>query len=97
MESFTPYNVAIRWYDDAKEDPIARDVFAKSQLRKGEMWWAIKLRHALMILEDWSVYYTYKRLCVWWCAPDEQYIPTLLGKSISSSIDNQQSSFYVCS
>jgi hypothetical protein len=44
------------------------------------MWWAMERRHAYMVLEDWAVYYTYKRLCKFWCASDEQYIPTLLGK-----------------
>lgn len=74
VESFAPRNEPIQWFDMVIDKSMSRD-----QLRKGEMWWALELRHAFMIIEDWTIYYTYKRLCHFWCAPDEQYVPTLLG------------------
>lgn len=74
VESFRPRNEPIQWFDRVQTEPFARE-----QLRKGEMWTSMNLRHVLMVLEDWDLYYTYKRLCRFWCAPDEQYIPTLLG------------------
>ncbi|CAM6095572.1 unnamed protein product [Calypogeia fissa] len=84
VDSFKPKNQTLAWFDAANETPFARE-----KARKGEMWWAIQLRHALMVLEDWDIYYKYKRLCTWYCAPDEQYIQTLLGMKDPQGIENR--------
>lgn len=55
--------------------------FPRKKLRKGEMWMAMRRKHARMVVGDSKFYRKFKRNCkrsVRMCTPDEEYIQTLL-------------------
>ncbi|CAM6095573.1 unnamed protein product [Calypogeia fissa] len=92
VDSFLPSDGNLQWFDgtnNTKNKTHRKTPFAREDTRKGEMWWAMQLHHALMVLEDWNVYYAYKSLCRYPCASDEQYIPTLLGMKDPQGIENR--------
>lgn len=52
--------------------------FPTSELRKGEMWMALKRDHAKLVVSDSEIYLAFVAKCTWWCTLDEQYLQTLL-------------------
>lgn len=52
--------------------------FRVSDLRKGELWMALRRDHAKIVVSDTDIYFKFLAQCVWWCTWDEQYVQTLL-------------------
>lgn len=72
VESFLPHRKYLTWDTEPE--------FRNSSLRKGELWMAVHARHAVMILNDTTIFNKFNTSCKAWCGPDEQYIQTLLGQ-----------------
>lgn len=52
--------------------------FNRTDLRKGELWMAIRREHALTVVKDAEIHNKFLRDCKRWCTWDEQYVQTLL-------------------
>lgn len=52
--------------------------FRAMDLRKGELWMALRREHAKIVVSDTEIYFTFLARCTWWCTWDEQYVQTLL-------------------
>ena len=63
--------------------------FNKSDLRKGEVWMAIKRSHALAVVADHTIYAKFVAECHWFCTFDEEYFQTLLHLHDAGGIANR--------
>lgn len=81
VESFRPVERYESW-TTLPEFPI-------SSLRKGELWMALHRRHAKVVVGEWSLYFKFVADCRWMCAPDEQYIQTMLHIKDPTGIANR--------
>ena len=63
--------------------------FDRGDLRKGEVWMAIKRSHALAVVADHTIYAKFVAECHWSCTFDEEYFQTLLRLHDAGGIANR--------
>ena len=81
VQSFLPIDEYLSW-NTAPE-------FDKGDLRKGEVWMAIKRSHALAVVADHTIYAKFVGECHSWCTFDEEYFQTLLHLHDAGGIANR--------
>lgn len=82
IQAFSPVQRYHDWFH-------AEPAFPQSQLRKGELWMALRRKHAVAVLQDCAIYAQFKAECSRMCGFDEQYFATLLQLRDPAGIANR--------